>query len=551
MKGATEKKGDKETRGQGAGRAANLLVSLSPCLVVFLVLSSGALHAQQPPRVVVGSKAFTESVILAEVATQLARRTGAEVVHRPELGGTRLLWNALRQGEIDVYPEYTGTINQEIFARQGLHGEEAIRRALAEHGILMSRPLGFNNTYALGIRETLAAQLGIRKISDLREHPELKFGFSNEFMERGDGWPSLRDRYQLPQKDVTGLEHALAYRGLENGSIALTDLYSTDPEIRYYDLRILEDDLGHFPRYHAVLLYRAELAERAPEATAALLQLEGRIPRAAIVEMNSRAKPRSGQRASESRVAADFLKQNPFFEISPEESEKAMATRVSEEGFLQRLLKYTGQHLFLVAVSLSLAILISIPLGIVAAKRARLGQGVLAVTGIIQTLPGLALLVFIMALLHLVPPLPLVHKLPALGTLPAVIALFLYSLLPIIRNTFTGLHDIPLSVRESAEALGLPASARLRLIELPMASRAILAGIKTAAVINVGTATLGALVGAGGYGQPILTGIRLDDVGLILQGAVPAALLALLIQGLFEAAERKLVPMGLRLLPAE
>jgi osmoprotectant transport system permease protein len=473
------------------------------------------------------------------------------------LGGTRLLWNALRQGEIDVYPEYTGTISQEIFARQGLQGEEAIRRALADHGILMSRPLGFNNTYALGIRETLAAQLGLRRISDLREHPELKFGFSNEFMERGDGWPSLRDRYQLPQKEVTGLEHALAYRGLENGSIALTDLYSTDPEIRYYDLRILEDDLDHFPRYHAVLLYRAELAERAPEATAALLQLEGRIPRASIVEMNSRAKPRSGQRTLESRVAADFLKENPFFEITSEEGEKAMghggslALPSSEESFLERLLKYTGQHLFLVAVSLSLAILISIPLGIAAAKRARLGQGILAVTGVIQTLPGLALLVFIMALLHLVPPLPFVHKLPALGTLPAVIALFLYSLLPIIRNTYTGLHDIPLSVRESAEALGLPASARLRLIELPMASRAILAGIKTAAVINVGTATLGALVGAGGYGQPILTGIRLDDVGLILQGAVPAALLALLIQGLFEAAERKLVPMGLRLPPAE
>jgi len=346
---------------------------------------------------------------------------------------------------------------EEIFARQGLQGEEAIRQALADHGILMSRPLGFNNTYALGIRESLAARLDIRKISDLREHPELKFGFSNEFMERGDGWPSLRDRYQLPQKDVTGLEHALAYRGLENGSIALTDLYSTDPEIRYYDLRILEDDLSHFPRYHAVLLYRADLAERAPEAVAAFLQLEGRLPRAAIVEMNSRAKPRSGERVTESRVAADFLKENPFFQATPQENEKAALTQ-PEEGFVERLIKYTAQHLFLVAVSLSLAILISVPLGIVAAKRARLGQGILAVTGIIQTLPGLALLVFIMALLHLVPPLPFVHKLPALGTLPAVIALFLYSLLPIIRNTYTGLHDIPLSVRESAEALGLPAA---------------------------------------------------------------------------------------------
>jgi osmoprotectant transport system permease protein len=116
-----------------------------------------------------------------------------------------------------------------------------------------------------------------------------------------------------------------------------------------------------------------------------------------------------------------------------------------------------------------------------------------------------------------------------------------------VRNTYSGLHDTPPSLRESAAALGLEPGARLRLIELPMASRTILAGVKTAAVINVGFATLGALVGAGGYGQPILSGIRLDDLGLILEGAVPAAVLALLVQGVFELAERRLVPAGLRL----
>ncbi|MEJ2508016.1 MAG: ABC transporter permease subunit, partial [Gammaproteobacteria bacterium] len=107
-------------------------------------------------------------------------------------------------------------------------------------------------------------------------------------------------------------------------------------------------------------------------------------------------------------------------------------------------------------------------------------------------------------------------------------------------------HDIPTPVLESARALGLPPGARLRLVQLPLAARSILAGIKTSAVINIGTATLGALIGAGGYGQPILTGIRLDDTGLILQGAVPAALLALAVQGLFELAERVVVPKGLR-----
>jgi osmoprotectant transport system permease protein len=518
-----------------------------PALLMALVAAAMPLRAQPAAaQVVIGSKAFTESVILAELMTQLARQTGVRVLHRPELGGTRVLWNALRHGEIDVYPEYTGTMSQEIFAGQGLRGEESLRQALAGHGIRMSRPLGFNNTYAIGMKEENAARLSIRKISDLRDHPKLNLRFSNEFMDRGDGWPGLHDRYHLPQ-EAAGVDHTLAYRGVENGSIDVTDLYSTDAEIKYYGLRILEDDLGYFPQYHAVILYRDDLPARAPDAVSAMLQLEGRLPLAVVVDMNARAKPKSGQRVSESRVAADYLADNPFFAPESDTGQEPTAASSTEESAVQRFLRNTREHLFLVVVSLAAAVLLSVPLGVVAARWPAAGQIILAVTGIIQTIPGLALLVFIMAALYLVPPLPLVHKLPALGALPAVIALFLYSLLPIVRNTYTGLHDIPGTIRESAHALGLPAGARLRLVELPMAARSILAGIKISAVINVGTATLGALVGAGGFGQPILTGIRLDDVGLILQGAVPAALLALAVQGLFEAAERLLVPKGLRL----
>jgi osmoprotectant transport system permease protein len=480
------------------------------------------------------------------MATQLAQQTGAVARHRKELGGTRVLWNALVNGEIDVYPEYTGTVSQEIFAGRDLRGSEAIREALKAQGILMSRPLGFNNTYAIGMKKDVAARLGITKISDLREHPELRFGFTNEFLDRGDGWRALRERYKLPQQNVTGLEHALAYSALDNGSIDATDLYSTDPEIQYHDLQVLKDDLKHFPEYYAVLLYRADLKERAPQVVDALLELEGRIPPAVIIEMNAQAKPKSGPRMSEERVAAEYLRANTYFRRGEAEE---TASRPPEEGMLQRLVKHTREHIFLVIVSLAAAVVIAVPLGIVAARRPRLAHAILGTTGIIQTIPSLALLVFIMALLHLAPALPSGARLPALGTLPAIIALFLYSLLPIVRNTYTGLHDIPLTVRESAEALGLPAAARLRLVELPMAARSILAGIKTSAVINVGTATLGALVGAGGYGQPILTGIRLEDVGLILQGAVPAAVLALLIQGLFDVSERYLVPKGLRIQP--
>jgi len=154
---------------------------------------------------------------------------------------------------------------------------------------------------------------------------------------------------------------------------------------------------------------------------------------------------------------------------------------------------------------------------------------VLGGAAIIQTVPSMALLVFMIPLL-------------GIGFAPAAVALFLYSLLPIVRNTCSGLLDIPRPLRESALAMGLTAGARLRLIELPLATRSVLAGIKTAAVINIGTATLGALIGAGGYGQPILAGIRLNDVSLILEGAVPAATLALLVQWLFDLIERLLLP---------
>ncbi|MCP5049011.1 MAG: ABC transporter permease subunit [bacterium] len=472
----------------------------------------------------IGSKKFTENVILGEVLTRLAANTKIKAVHRKELGGTQVLWNALLRGDIDAYPEYTGTISQEILAGSHLTAEEDIRNALAEKGIVMSPPLGFNNTYAIGMKRDVAAKYNIRTISDLRKHPQLKLGFSNEFMDRGDGWGSLRDRYRLPQTNVRGLDHDLAYRGLESSSIDAIDLYSTDAEIAYYDLHVLEDDLRYFPQYNAVILYRSDLRRRAPGVVAEFMKLTGRIPASEMVKMNRRAKL---DKVPESAVAADFLKEQ--FDLR---------SQVKVETMFTRIFKHTLEHLSLVGISLFAAILMAIPLGILAAKTRwpQLGQAILGIVGIIQTIPALALLVFMIPLL-------------GIGGPPAIVALFLYSLLPIVRNTHAGLNSIPPQLLESAAALGLPPAQRLRRVELPMASRSILAGIKTSAVINIGTATLGALIGAGGYGQPILTGIRLDDTGLILQGAVPAALLAIVVQLMFEIAERLLVPKGLRLKP--
>jgi osmoprotectant transport system permease protein len=489
-----------------------------PGLAILLALALVADDAQPPVRV--GSKVFTESVILGEIAEDLIHEAKVPVLHRRELGGTQVLFHALEADQLDVYPEYTGTITGEILVGKKVNDDDALRAALAERGVGMSRPLGFNDTYAIGMREKDAERLGVVSLSDLRRHPDLKFGFSNEFMDRSDGWPGVRDRYGLPQRDVRGLDHNLAYRALASGEIHATDLYSTDAEIRQYNLRVLRDDLGFFPSYECVWLYRADLKSRSPAAFAALARLEGRITSAEMAGMNARAKL---DRVPEDHVAADFLAEKFGIEAS-----------VSSETYFGRLIRRFREHLALVAISLMAAIVVSIPLGVIAARRPRLGPLILTTTGLIQTIPSLAILVFMIPWL-------------GLGAKPALAALFLYSLLPIVRNTATGLRDIPASLRESAEALGLPPRVRLFRIELPMASRAILAGIKTAAVINVGTATIGALIGAGGFGQPILTGIRLDDRSMILfEGAIPAALLALAVQGAFDLAERFLVPQGLR-----
>lgn len=513
---AVEGRGRGPDRGRGRARGRGRRRAVA---ALALAVACATASAADAPPVRVGSKKFTESIILADMATQLLADSGERALHRRELGGTRVLWDGLLAGEIDVYPEYTGTIAQELL--RGVPAEEdALRRALAEKGVRMGRPLGFDDTYAIGVREDVAARLGLRTLSDLARHPELRLGLSHEFLDRQDGWPALRARYGLAAMAVRGLDHDIAYRGLAERALDATDLYSTDAEIAAQHLTVLEDDRHAFPSYRAVLLWRADLARRAPRAEAALERLEGRISNGDMIRMNARARL---ERVPEAEVAASFVR---------ERLGAAVTARVEGRG--SRIARRTAEHLGLVAASLGAAIALALPLGVVAERRRRLGALLLGAAGLVQTIPSIALLVATLPLL-------------GIGAKPALFALFVYALLPILRATHAGLASIPADARESARALGLPPLARLRLVELPMASRAILSGVKTSAVICVGTATLGALVGAGGLGEPIFTGIRLDDFALVMEGAIPAAALALAAQGAFDLAERALVPRGLRL----
>ncbi len=485
-------------------------------LALTLAFTLTACHAG-PVRV--GSKNFTEGVLLGEVATQVCGAAGEHVEHRRQLGGTAVLWRALRAGSIDAYAEYTGTITAEIVRGADPADLPALRRALSAQGIAMTAPLGFENTFALGVPEGLAAARGLATITDLRAHPDLTLALSHEFIGRADGWPGLRSAYGLAPRDVRGMDHDLAYRALASGAAHVTDLYSTDAEIASNHLRALRDDRHYFPDYRAVILYRADLAARSPACARALDALAGRIDAPTMIAMNAAVRV---SRRTESDVAAEFLSTRL----------RAGAT-AAEPSRIARIAARTWEHLAMVLSSLLAAIACAVPLGVFAARRPRVGSLVLGAAGVLQTIPSLALLVLLIPLL-------------GIGVGPAVAALFLYSLLPVVQNTVTGLRGIAPSLRESAEALGLPPRAKLLRVELPLAMPSILAGVRTAAVISVGTATLGALVGAGGYGQPIMTGIRLDSTATILEGAVPAAVLALVTQAVFGWLERRLVPRGLR-----
>jgi osmoprotectant transport system permease protein len=471
----------------------------------------------------VGSKRFTESYILGEIAAQTAAVHGP-ALHRPGLGSTAVVLEALKAGAIDVYPEYLGTIDAEILKNPRPTDLAGMRRQLAAMGLGVGVPLGFQNTYALAMTAAQAAALGVRRISDLKVHPGLALGLSHEFLGRADGWPGLATRYQLGQRP-TGIDHGIAYDALAGGRIAVTDIYSTDAKIASLGLVVLDDDLGYFPRYDAVLLYRLDAPKRAPAAWRAIEALEGRIDPARMISMNGDAELRGMPFQA---IAKAFVASQ-----AASAAAAAAAPATARSSFVDRLLaddlpRLTQQHLTLVGVALAVAIALGVPLGMLAAEKPALEQPVMAVVGVLQTIPSLALFAMLIPLLG------------RIGTVPALVALSLYALLPIVRNVTTGLRQIPQGMRDAARSLGLTRAQRWRLVDLPLAMPVIVAGIKTAAVISVGTATIAAFIGAGGFGERIATGLALNDHAVLMAGAVPAAVLALVTQGVFEWVEGRL-----------
>jgi osmoprotectant transport system permease protein len=475
---------------------------------------AGLGSASEVRPLVIGSKNFTESYILSEILAQLIEAEGLAVERRFGLGGTLISFDALRGGEIDAYVEYTGTVSQAIL---GLSADATIVQLnldLQERGVGFLGPFGFNNTYALALKAEAAAELGLASISDLVPQADLRVMVSHEFLERADGWPGLIATYGFDWVP-TGIEHGLAYQALADGSIDVTDVYSTDGELVRYGLTVLKDDRNFFPRYLAAPLVRLDL----PASVVAVFhQLEGSIDDATMQRLNA-AVVFGGETFAE--VATGFLQ------------EQGIATIESmRPGRWNSLRKNTLTHLKLTGIALFGAILVGVALGVAVYRMRALSRTVLYIAGLLQTIPSIALLALMIPLF-------------GIGVVPAIIALFLYSLLPILRNTITALTSLDPLLERVAVAMGLTPREQLRYVYLPMSVPGVLAGIRTAAVISIGTATLAAFIGAGGLGDPIVTGLALNDTSLILQGAIPAALLAIATELIFEGVERALLPRHL------
>lgn len=507
-------------------------------LVALLVLTPPATASD----LVVASKSFTENRLLGEALAQLVEaRTGLEVEHRASLGGTKICWDAMRAGEVDMYVEYTGTAWSVLLGETEKPGGAlrtylAVERELARRfDVVCGPPLGLDNTYALVLRRELAEARGLTRISDLIGlGGELEVGFSVEFMNRADGWAGLREAYGGLDLRPRSLEHALAYEGLAAGTLDLVDAYSTDGKLERFDVVVLEDDRDFFPPYDAVVLVRGDTLRAHPGLDEVLAALAFTLDDEGARELNARVEV--GGEAFDD-VARDFLSDAGLVAAEPGAA-RPEATARSKRGPLSaliqdraRIARLTLEHLALVLAAVLAAAGLALPLGLAATRSPRLRSAALGAASVLQTVPSLALLAFLISLPGL-----------GLGVESALVALVLYAVLPILRNTVTGIEEVDPVLVDAARGLGLSPRQVLLRIQVPLAAPVILAGVRTAAVISVGVATLAAFVGAGGLGQPIVEGLYLNDTSLILSGALPAAALALFVDAGLARLGRKLTP---------
>ncbi|HMG71248.1 MAG TPA: glycine betaine ABC transporter substrate-binding protein [Gemmatimonadaceae bacterium] len=516
-------------------------------LIATMIISgttTSALTAQRENRpVVVASKPFGESYLLAEMFSQVLESRGFSVDRKPGLGATEIAFGALRTNAIDAYPEYTGTgliailhdtLPDSVTADPRAVFAHVARRFVDLYHVRWLPPLGFQNTYAIAVTRSTASRYHLRTLSDLaREGSHLTAGFTADFIGRNDGLVGLARVYGLKPRAVRPLAPAVKYQALASGAVDVIDGYSTDGLLARYDLVTLIDDKHFFPPYEAAALISNRLDTEAPGAVAALTLLSGRLDEKTMRQLNRRVEV-DGEDVK--KVASDELAALGLTGVTRAKGSIQDAPSGQQSGFLRYLwdrratiAELTMRHLELVAVALFAAVIIAVPLGLGLERTRRIAEPTIGGLGVLQTIPSIALLAFMIPFL-------------GVGVAPALVALWLYALYPIARGTYTGVRDADPDAVAAAEALGTTPTQRLLWVRLPLAAPVIMAGIRTAAVITVGAATLAAFIGAGGLGEPIVAGLALADTRMILSGALPAAVLALAVDGVLAIVERLVAP---------
>ncbi len=481
--------------------------------------------------IVVASKPFGESYLLAEMFAQLLEARGMTVDRRPGLGATEIAFQALRSGSIDVYPEYTGTGLVAILGEAPASDERivyamVVREFSRRWGLRWLPPLGFQNTYAIAVRRQTADSLGIRTLSDLANAGDrLIAGFTPDFIGRPDGLPGLQRVYGARFREIRSLLQAIKYEAISARRVDIIDGYSTDGFLAGNDLVVLDDDRGLFPAYQAAPLVGARVAISRPDVVAALTELAGLLDEGMMRRFNRLVELDAVPLRVVAEEALDSL---GLVSASPAGGSRArrsesLATYLWLER--ERIGRLTVRHLMLVAVALGFAVLVAVPLGLLLERVTAGAETAIRATGLLQTVPSIALLAFMIPLF-------------GIGVRPALVALFLYAIYPIVRNTYSGVRAASPDAVTAAEALGMTRLQILRSVRLPLATPVIMAGIRTAAVITVGTATLAAFIGGGGLGDPIVAGLALSDTRMVLSGAIPAALLALVVDSVLAVIER-------------
>ena len=443
--------------------------------------------------ILIGAKKFTEGNISAHIVSQLISRIDPSQKTRvlENLGGTGIVTAAIKSKEVDIYVDYTGTlINSFKSDRRRLEDD------LLKEGIYLGPELGFNNSYGLAV----GPKSSRLKISDIKESDRI--GVSHEFYKRKDGYESLKDHYGF-NITPTAVEHSLLYNSLSSDHLDIIEVYTTDAKIRKNNLRVLKDDKKFFPRYDAVVLVNKEFMEDNAELVDSLFtEIEKNIDNNKIMNANYLVEE---QGLTYAQAAGHVTKTH----VDGSSNE------------LLDILPYFLDHFKYLIITVILCVVVGVPLGAISAKSKKMEKWIVGTVSVLQTIPSLALLVFLIPIF-------------GLGEVTTLIALVLYGLLPIVKNTYNGVKNIPTELIEFSDLIQMSKLQKLFIIELPLAKEEILTGVRITSVMTVGLTVIASFIGAGGLGMLIVTGLSLNDTDMILRGAIPSALMALVIEFFFQ-----------------